>query len=200
MTSSHDSELARTGLQLAGENLQNEQYLPQVIVDAIAHPVSLWAVMGSTRYERGSGGSDLMRFEHVVVPVASEPDADATCAALAPYLADLERVTAVHAIEKAGGAPDKAPMEKRRSDAAEFLAVVESRLASDVAVDTETVFGTDVVDALFDAALDANADAVVFRPRGGSRIVRLLSGDTATRLVTHPPIPVVSLPSNGDEQ
>lgn len=135
-----------------------------------------------------------MQFDHVAVPVATEADAEATSAALAPYLSTVERVTAVHVIEKGGGAPDKAPLEKRQSDAAEFLAVVESRLGADVAVDTDIVYGTDVADALFDAATDVGADAIAFRARGGSRLVRLLSGDTATRLVTDPRLPVVSLP------
>ena len=136
--------------------------------------------------------------DHVLVPVATESDAETTCRALEPYLAEVERVTAVHVIEKAGGAMDKAPLEKRREDAAEFLAVVDSRLGDRVAVDTRTAFGTDVVEALFEAAADAGATAVVFRPRGESRLVRLLSGDTASDLVTDPALPVVALPDPDD--
>lgn len=132
--------------------------------------------------------------DHVLLPVATESDAEETCAALEPYLDEVQRVTAVHVVEKGGGAIDKAPLAKRREDAAEFLAVVDSRLGDRVAVDTRTAFGTDVVDALFDAAADAGASAIVFRPRGGSRIVRLLSGDTASDLVTEPAIPVIALP------
>lgn len=132
--------------------------------------------------------------DHVLVPVASEEDAEATCTALEPYLGEVQRVTAVHVIEKAGGAMDKAPLEKRQGDAAEFLGIVDTRLSDRVAVDTRTVYGTDVVDALFEAAADAGVSSVVFRPRGGSRIVRILSGDTTTRLVTDPDLPVVSLP------
>ncbi|WP_121820859.1 universal stress protein [Halostella salina] len=137
--------------------------------------------------------------DHLVVPVASEADAKATCDALRPHLGAVERVTAVHVIEKAGGAVDKAPLEKRREDAAEFLAVVESEIGGSVAVDTRTAFDTDVVDAIFAAATDAGATAVAFRPRGGSRIVRLLSGDTATGLVTDPEIPVIALPDPAED-
>jgi nucleotide-binding universal stress UspA family protein len=132
--------------------------------------------------------------EHVLLPVASEADAAATCAALEPYLGEVDRVTAIHVIEKGGGAPDKAPMEKRKEDAATFLAVVESRLGDRVDVATRTAFGTDVVETLFEAVTEAEATAVAFQPRGGSRIVRLLTGDTASDLVTEPRIPVVSLP------
>lgn len=138
-------------------------------------------------------------FDHVLVPVASEADATETCASLQPYLGEIERVTAVHVVEKAGGAPDKAPLAKRREDAAEALAIVDGRLGSSVAVDTQTVYGTDVIERLFETGESVGASALAFRPRGGSRIVRLLTGDTATRLVTDPPIPVVSLPHNREE-
>ncbi|MFP9191039.1 universal stress protein [Natronosalvus vescus] len=133
-------------------------------------------------------------FQHLLIPVATEDDAQRTCDALEPYLEDLERVTAVHVIEKAGGAMDKAPLGKRQEDAGDFLAVVNSTLGSSVAVDTQTVYGTDLVDTLFDVATDVNADAIAFRARGGSRITRLLAGDTATDLVTEPTVPVISLP------
>jgi hypothetical protein len=76
--------------------------------------------------------------DHLLVPVASEADAEQTAAALDPYLDDVERVTVVHVVEKGGGAPDKAPLEKRKSDAAEFLAVAASHLSPRVAVDTTT--------------------------------------------------------------
>lgn len=132
--------------------------------------------------------------DHVLIPIASEDDATVTCAALAPHLDDVERVTAVHVIEKAGGAIDKAPIGKRREDAAEYLAIVETSLGDQVAVDTRTAFGTDVVETIFDQAADVGATAIAFCPRGGGRIVRLLTGDVATRLVTDPDLPVVSLP------
>ncbi|WP_306058847.1 universal stress protein [Natronococcus wangiae] len=131
---------------------------------------------------------------HLLVPVATGEDARTTCDALEPYLEGVERVTAVHVIEKAGGAMDKAPLEKRQEDAADFLAIVESELAERVAVDTQTVYGADVADALFDAATDAKADAIAIRARGGSRIVQLLAGNTTSKLVTDPVVPVVSLP------
>lgn len=133
--------------------------------------------------------------DHVLLPVATESDARTTAAALRPYLDEVERVTAIHVVEKGGGAPDKAPLEKRQSDASEYLAVLESELASEVAFDARIDYGTDVVDTLYEAAEDAGATALAFRPRGGSRIVRLLAGDTASRLVTDPLVPVVSLPN-----
>lgn len=134
-------------------------------------------------------------FHHLLVPVATESDARATCAALEPYLTNVERVTAVHVIEKAGGAPDKAPLAKRREDAADVLAIMEAKLATDVAVETRIAYATDLVPAFFAEADDAGADAVAFRARGGSRIKRLLAGDLTTTLVVDPACPVISLPN-----
>lgn len=131
---------------------------------------------------------------HTVLPVASDDDAEETCAALRPYLDSVDHVTAVHVIEKGGGAVDKAPLAKRRSDAEEFLGIVESSLCDDVAVDTRIAFGTDVVETIFEEVRAVDATAVAFRPRGGSRIVQFLAGDTANKLVTDPALPVISLP------
>jgi len=140
----------------------------------------------------------MVLFEHVLIPVATHDDAQATCAALEPHLDTVERVTAIHVIEKAGGAPDKAPLEKRTQDGHEILAETESRLAAVVDVNSEIVYGTDVVAAIFEAATDHDAAAVAFRSRGGSRITQLLAGDMTRQLVTDPVVPVVSLPVPDD--
>lgn len=129
----------------------------------------------------------------IVVPVADVDDAVATAAALSPYLDRVRHITAVHVIEKGGGVVDKAPIEKRRADAAVLLSTFEDRLNGAVTVDTRVAFGTDVVDTIVETALDVDAAAVVFHPRGGSRLTRLLSGDTAGRLVTGATLPIVSL-------
>lgn len=133
--------------------------------------------------------------DHVVAPVASEDDATATASALVPHLPEIERITAVHVVEKGGGSIDKAPMEKRRDDGRAFLAILEEMLDDQVAVDARIEFGTDVTGTIVDTAREVDATAIAFRPRGGSRILRLLSGDTATRLVTEPALPVISLPA-----
>ncbi len=137
--------------------------------------------------------------DHVLLPVADEADARATCDTLRPHVDRVQRLTALHVIEKGGGTIDKAPLEKRREDAAACLAVVEAALASEVAVDTRTAFGTDVVETIFDEAASVGATAVVVRPRGGSRLVQFLAGDTAVKLVTDPAVPVISLPDRGSE-
>jgi nucleotide-binding universal stress UspA family protein len=133
-----------------------------------------------------------------LVPVADEDDAVATARALRPHAGRIETVVAVHVIEKGGGAIDKAPLEKRQGDAEDCLAVAETELGDAVAVETRIAYGTDVVEAISDTADEVDATAIAFRARGGSRIVRLLSGDTTARLATHPTVPTVSLPDPDD--
>jgi nucleotide-binding universal stress UspA family protein len=131
--------------------------------------------------------------ERVVVPVANETDTTATATAISPYLDRVRRVVVVHVVEKGGGVADKAPMGKRRADAREFLSEIESRLDDEVAVETRVELGTKVAETIVETALDEDATAIAFRPRGGNRLVRFLSGDTALRLLTEPELPVVSI-------
>jgi nucleotide-binding universal stress UspA family protein len=153
----------------------------------VSRPCHVWGA--------AAGDAPRALLDHVVVPIASDGDATATCAALGPYLDEIERITAVHVIEKGDGSVDKAPMETRRSDGAEFLAIVDARIAGDVALDTRIEFGTDVVETLFEAAIEVGATSIGVRHRGGSRIVQILAGDTGRKLVTDPKVPVVSLPT-----
>lgn len=132
--------------------------------------------------------------DHVLLLVATEEDAETTCVALEPYLGRVERVTAVHVIETRKDAVDKAPVEKRRSDAAEYLSLVEARLGDAVEVDSRVAFGPDVVETVLDEAAAVGATVIAFRPRGSSRLTRLLSGDVTTCLVTGSTLPVVVLP------
>jgi nucleotide-binding universal stress UspA family protein len=129
-------------------------------------------------------------FERVLLPVATVEDAEATCRAVKPYLEG--EVVAVHVIEKAGGAPDKAGVEQREQEAEKVFAAVHGCL--DREVQTELRYGTDVADTIFAAAADHDATAVVITPRGGGRWLRLLTGDVALSLVTEADRPVVVLP------
>ena len=63
-------------------------------------------------------------FSRVVVPVANRDDAAATAATLRSYVAMDSTVIAVHVIEKAGGAPDKASVEQREQRAAEIFSII----------------------------------------------------------------------------
>lgn len=139
----------------------------------------------------------------VLIPIANEDDAERTCEAVLAHL-DPDRppeVTVVHVIEKAGGAPDKAPLDARQEQAEEIFHIAEAYLTGEgYDADTRIAYGTDVVDALVDAAEDTGATAIAFVPRESGRLARLLTGDLSKRLVLESPVPVVSLPVPREEE
>jgi nucleotide-binding universal stress UspA family protein len=142
-------------------------------------------------------------FARPIVPVANEEDAVHTLHAALPRVAAVDgHLWAVYVVEKAGGAPDKASVEQREDLAAEmFQRVREMADEAGVDVTTELLYGTDVADAVIDAAHDVDASAIVFTPRGGHRWWNLFSGGVRESLVTESDLPVVVLPDDydGDE-
>ena len=131
----------------------------------------------------------------VLVPVADPDDGERTAAALAPHLEPSSKVLVVNVVEKAGGAPDKASVEQREEYARTIFERARGPLEDRAGtVETAILFGTDVVETIFDAAVERDVDAVVFEPREGNRFVELLTGDVARRLVKEAAVPVVALP------
>jgi len=135
-------------------------------------------------------------FERVVVPVANDEDAAATTAALRPHVADSDStVIAVHVIEKAGGAPDKASVEQREQQATEIFATVTDGFDGvNATLETDLRFHTDIAASIIEAAHEWNASAILFTPRGGSRWRKLLTGDVTHNLVANSDIPILVLP------
>lgn len=135
-------------------------------------------------------------FECVVLPVASEEDAESAVAAARPYLESVDgRVVFVHVIEKAGGAPDKASVAQRKEVAEEIFDTARAALG-DRDADTRIAYGTDVADTIREVADDVGATAIVFTPRDGNRWLRLLTGDVADSLVNESDRPVIVLPDD----
>ncbi|MFC7072417.1 universal stress protein [Halovenus rubra] len=132
-------------------------------------------------------GQDILA--HVLLPVATEEDAVATATALEPY--QPARVTALHVIEKGDGVPDKTPVEQSESIAEESYAAVKSVFPN---ADDHTAYGRNVAKAIFEAADEVGASAIAYRPRGGNRLTRFLSGDISIKLVTDTDRPVIALP------
>ncbi|GAB7014602.1 universal stress protein [Halolamina salina] len=135
-------------------------------------------------------------FQRVIVPVANRDDATATTAALRPYIEGSDStVIAVHVIEKAGGAPDKASVEQREQRAEEIFRIVADEFDdSGIVLETNLRYGTDIASSIMDAAHDSNASAIVFTPRRGSRWRKLLTGDVTHNLVQSSDIPILVLP------
>jgi nucleotide-binding universal stress UspA family protein len=133
-------------------------------------------------------------FDRILLPVASTEDAEATAEALKGY--DIGEIVAVHVIEKAGGAPDKAGVEQRELEAEKIFDVLRESL--DRPIETDITYGTEVDEAIFDAAHEIDATSIVITPRGGSRWIQLLTGDVALSLITESDLPVVVLPDVED--
>jgi len=136
-----------------------------------------------------TGGKRLL--DRPLPAVANAPAAKASARALAPYVGDPERVVAVDVVEKAGGAPDRAPMAEVEAEAERAFDAIREVLGP---VETDLRYGVDVVETILDAARDHEASAIVFTPRSGGRLVRLLAGDVALSLATESDRPVVALP------
>lgn len=135
-------------------------------------------------------------FTRVLLPVASEEDAAATCRRLFERTDEIGTIIAIHVIEKAGGGIDKASVEQREEHAEAIFEVVDEHCRGTGAnVKHRIRYGTDVTETILLGAEEEEASVIVFVPRESSRWVNLLTGDIAYSLVTEANRPVLVLPS-----
>jgi nucleotide-binding universal stress UspA family protein len=125
---------------------------------------------------------------HVLVPVADEDDARTTAELLEGYR--VGDITVLHVVEKGEGVPDKTPVEQSEQIAETAFGRFRAFFPE---IDTEITYRRDVVGAIIDVADEVDATAILFRPRGGSRILQFLAGDRALKLVTRADRPVIAL-------
>lgn len=138
----------------------------------------------------------------VLVPVATEEDMQHTAAAIHDWIHDeVDAIHLLHVIEKAGGAVDKAPLELREEQAEAIFQLGRNILQEvDADVEPELRYATDILDEIQATAQEIDATAIVFSPRPGSRLTRLLSGNLTPKLVMRSPIPVIVLPARNNDQ
>lgn len=131
-------------------------------------------------------------FTHLVVPIANETDATATCDALQSYIDDtIETITVVHVIEKKEKYVHKEPPKTRKEQADRIFSIVETRFPDEPTIHRELRFGSDIIDEILAAADEFDATAVGFTPQPDCRLNRFLSGSKDYRLITESDQPVV---------
>ena len=142
--------------------------------------------------------TDLM--DRPVIPVASKQDAKQTYEAVAAHLDSDAEPVVINVIEKAGGGIDKASVAQRELVAEDAFDAFRALAADDgISVETEIRYGTDIADAIEEAAVDHDATSIAFVARGGGRIVEFLSGSVRTNLTIDNAVPVVVLPREASE-
>lgn len=131
--------------------------------------------------------------DRVLVPVASERDAQRTAAALRPHLAPQDgSVVVVHVVERTRGWPDPTPPAEQVAGAERaFEAVTDGFEAAGVDVETRLLEGADVAEEILTAAADLEVGSIAFVRRGGSRLAKLLAGDVQRVLLERSECPVL---------
>lgn len=133
-------------------------------------------------------------FEQVLIPIASEDDARMARETILPYLAGSGGVaTVVHVIKYTEGGVNPSPVSMQEEDAERLFDIVNQD-HPDLVVETKKAYGTDITAAIFEVATEINASAIVFAPEEKSRLIRLLTGDTALSLISNPDVPVLAIP------
>ncbi|UPM44795.1 universal stress protein [Halocatena salina] len=133
--------------------------------------------------------------KHLVVPVANEEDARETAQVLDCY--EYGQITVVHVIEKGEGVPDKLPLEQAEQRASDAFGAFRGFIPE---IETATVYRRDVVAAIIEVAVDVDASAIAFHPRGGNRFIKFISGDKTLKLITNVDRPVITLPEEAENE
>ncbi|XVH32476.1 universal stress protein [Haloferacaceae archaeon DSL9] len=140
--------------------------------------------------------------ERIVVPVANKEDAKETAEAMRPYLiGNNTTILVIHVVQIAGGYMNKSPLSAQKNVANDALEVASEKFFDEgIAVETEIRYGKDVIEEIFQAATEFNADYIGFTPRRGGRLSRLLSGDLSNKLVSESRWPIAVFPHSENRE
>lgn len=140
-------------------------------------------------------------FDRVIVPVASETDAEATCEALRPHLQRTGgEAHLVHVIEERPKYIDKAAIEQRKKRTDRIFDTATDVLDDEYAVETHVEYDPNVPNAVRSLADELDATAIVFVTRNANRFHRFLTGDVALELITDNAYPTVVLPEPSSDK
>jgi nucleotide-binding universal stress UspA family protein len=133
----------------------------------------------------------------LLLPVADESDAEATCEVVKPYIeAGGTELFVLHVLEPSDETSDNPPPETN----AIFETIREAFAGETVSVSTETRVGNDVVGEIARVAADVDATAIAVLPRPKSLFSRLLpKKESVADLVSRTDVPVVVFPQDGAE-
>ena len=81
-----------------------------------------------------------------------------------------------------------------------FSIITEGFNDTNIVLETDLRYGTDIASAIVGAAHDRCASAILFTPRGGSRWRKLLTGDVTHNLVRSSDIPILVLPDREETE
>jgi nucleotide-binding universal stress UspA family protein len=127
----------------------------------------------------------------LLLPIAEETDAEATCDAVRPYLGDHDEVIVVHVLESETETPSDA--EQERADT--IFEIAREQLAGAVdSLRTELEYGSDPIEEIIASAKALDASAIGFTPRPENRWIKMLSADGTNRLMAEGELPVVIFP------
>jgi nucleotide-binding universal stress UspA family protein len=131
-------------------------------------------------------------FNRLLLPVANEEDAEATYEAIQPYVeAGANKVVVLHVAETDEDEVDDAS----RAQAKEIFNKFRDAFSSNaITVETELRSGLDITAEIATVVEELDVTAIGVLPRSKNALVRLLSKETTTQLISSTDVPIIVLP------
>jgi nucleotide-binding universal stress UspA family protein len=139
--------------------------------------------------------------ERVLLPIASPKDARTTCELALPRIADANgSVICVNVVEKGGGSLDPTSPTQQEERAEDVFEIVTDECeVKGIPLEMRILYGTDVVETIFEAAEEEDVTAIAFTPRESNRLTDLLAGSPGYSIMKHANRPVVVFPPRSDD-
>ncbi len=134
-------------------------------------------------------------FDRLLLPIANKEDAEATYRAVKPYVKATTDIIVLHITKTDETDSDTGPSEVAEKQAANIFDVFVGSFTSErVTIETEHRTGSDPIAEIGTAADELNITAVGVLPRTKNILLRILSRENTTTLISSTDVPVVILP------